>query len=455
MDTQAPEFEQRLSDLEAHIERLTHTLQHWRDSQEHLQPIERRLTQLTDHCADILKQWTATGERHAHAVNELETRLTGWNEIETRLQRDASFRFQALERTIEQEWSALRSLHEEPTRQLRAQAESLTEICVTTAGSAQTGLERAEARLALLESDLHRRMDELTHDVQAAVAELRQRVDPAALHGPAKPWQLDEVTRLHQELRDGAAQAPTASTDPPPPRETATGLAVRRPVTIFDSTDEPRSDRGRQADARAAAAPIASPSASNAKWYAAIAVFVLALAVAGFVAYSFYRMATNAAALASEAQQHAERIATAATRSIEAARQDAAQQIAEARETASKAQVVSDVLAAPDLLRFNLAGGEAESRSSGQLLWSRSRGVVFSGSRLPVPPDGSTYQLWLLTTAAPVSGGTFVPDASGRATQATATPPAIPRAVVGARVTLERTPGNSAPSGTTVLARTQ
>jgi len=122
MEAQAPGFEQRLSDLEAHIDRLTTALQHWRDSQDLVPPMERRLAQLTDQCADILKQWTATGERHAHAVGELESRLTGWNDIETRLQRDASFRFQALERAIEQEWSSLRSLHEEPTRQLRAQA---------------------------------------------------------------------------------------------------------------------------------------------------------------------------------------------------------------------------------------------------------------------------------------------------------------------------------------------
>ena len=56
--------------------------------------------------------------------------LTGWNDIESRLERDASWRFQGLERTIGREWASLRLLHEEPARQLREQAESLTEICV-------------------------------------------------------------------------------------------------------------------------------------------------------------------------------------------------------------------------------------------------------------------------------------------------------------------------------------
>jgi hypothetical protein len=60
-----------------------------------------------------------------------------------------------------------------------------------------------------------------------------------------------------------------------------------------------------------------------------------------------------------QAQQHAEEIASSADKRIEAARQDAATNIAQARETASKAQVTSDVLAAPDLVRFNLTVAKA------------------------------------------------------------------------------------------------
>ena len=43
-------------------------------------------------------------------------------------------------------------------------------------------------------------------------------------------------------------------------------------------------------------------------------------------------------------------------------------------DTAAKAQVTSDVLASSDLIRFNVVGGPAAARFSGQLLWSRSRG---------------------------------------------------------------------------------
>src|SRR5215471_17128647 len=158
---QVGSFELRLADLEAHLERLTSTLQQWEKTGEPPHPVEQHLADLAGRCSDIVKQWASTSERHAQAVSELETKLNDWNDAATRLQRDATGRFQDLERLIEHEWASLRRLHEEPVRQLRDQAESLTEICVSTAGSTQTGIERAEARLAVLEKDLHRRMDAL------------------------------------------------------------------------------------------------------------------------------------------------------------------------------------------------------------------------------------------------------------------------------------------------------
>jgi hypothetical protein len=106
------------------------------------------------------------------------------------------------------------------------------------------------------------------------------------------------------------------------------------------------------------------------------------------------------------------------------------------------------------LIRFNLGGGAQAARSSAQVLLSRSRGVVFSGSGLGAPAPDFTYQLWLWTAARPVSVGTFVPDASGRATLSLETLPALPR-VLGAAVTLEKAPGGDAPAGPAVLTRAE
>src|SRR5262249_33599737 len=130
----------------------------------------------------------------------------------------------------------------------------------------------------------------------------------------------------------------------------------------------------------------------------------------------------------------------------------AAKQIQEARETALKAQSISDVLAAPDLVRFNLAGGTAGARLTGQMLWSRSRGLVFSATRLPSPPSNSTYQVWLMSSGGAVSAGASRLASSGRATMVPAVP-GVAGPVVGAAVTVERAGGGSSPPGEPVLAR--
>jgi hypothetical protein len=141
-----------------------------------------------------------------------------------------------------------------------------------------------------------------------------------------------------------------------------------------------------------------------------------------------------------------------ANREVTAARQDADRQIAEARQLAQRAETVGVILTAPDLIRFNLTSSETNG-SSAQLLWSRTRGLVLSGSRLPAAPPESTYQLWLVTNTQSVGAGLFVPDEAGRATLVVDAPPRVPGPVVGAAVTIEPSGGRSTPTGRTLLAR--
>jgi len=79
--------------------------------------------------------------------------------------------------------------------------------------------------------------------------------------------------------------------------------------------------------------------------------------------------------------------------------------------------------------------------------------MVFSASRLPSPPLGSTYQVWLLTSVDAVSASTFVPDSAGRITIYLDTPPRVPRPVVGAIVTTEPSGGSQSPSTEPLLSR--
>jgi hypothetical protein len=434
-------FEQRLVDLEAQLDRLTQFLLRWRETGDHFPPAEQRLAQLTEQCATLLQQWTTASERHSNLVGELESKLTGWSEIESRLQREAAWRFEGLERLIEREWESLRRVHEEPARQLREHAESLTEICVATAGSTQTGIERAEARLATIEKDLHRRMDDLSRNMHAVLTELRQP-GVAALPRPANAWALDEVTRLHQEIRDSEGTGQN--------RETGRAESVLDGATVSVAlTAAPPVEKS---DAEQSAAEQIDTRSAR-KWYAALGVLAAATAITGGLAWSFYGKARVAAENASAARQRADLIATSAAERIDATRRDAAAQIAVARDAASRAQLTGDILSAPDLVRFNLVGGESAARASAQLLWSRSRGLVFSSTRLPPLPPHAVYQVWLLTAADAVSAGTVEPDASGRATLATDKPPDVPRPIAGVRVTLEAAPGRAAPSGATVLSR--
>jgi hypothetical protein len=451
-------FEIRLADLEAHLDRLSSTIQRGGSIGEPPQPVEQHLLDLAERCSDILKQWAETSERHALAVGELETKLSNWNDVTARLQRDATGRFQDLERLIEHEWASLRRLHEEPARQLRDQAESLTEICVSTAGSTQTGIERAEARLATLEKDLHRRMDDLSRDVHAVLDELRQQ-NGTTLRSPSSSWALDEVTRLHHEIRDGASVGKTRVMDESIPDAPPPALALVTASGLTPSAAEVRRGKSAElpdADERPLAAEPDTSERPERKWVVAAAAAALLLVIGGGFSVLFYSRARLAAEQATAARQSAETIGNVANERIEAARRDAAAQIEIARGAASRAQITSDVLAAPDLMRFNLVGGEGAARASAQLLLSRSQGMVFSGSHLPSPgAAGHVYQIWLLTATDPVGAGTFAPDDSGRVTFATDRPPDVPRPIVGVRVTIEAAPGRQTPSDQTVLSRAQ
>src|SRR5258705_2489023 len=202
MHQQGPDLEQRLSKLEAQLDRFSLTLHQWQQTQKHLQPVESRLSELIEQSNGILDRWTVTDQRHTHAVGEVESRLSDWNAIETRLERDANQRIQEFEQTMQHELSALRQMHEEPVKHLREQAASLGEICVA-ATSSVTGLERTEARFAALEPDLHLRLNELARGLQALVAELRGGAEnrTASLTGEAPAWPLEDVVRLHDDLR--------------------------------------------------------------------------------------------------------------------------------------------------------------------------------------------------------------------------------------------------------------
>jgi hypothetical protein len=434
LETDSSGLEQRLSNLQEQIEHLRRTADR--------RPLEERLATLTEFGAAILKRWAVTADRHAAAVGQFEAHLRALGDAGSQLQQDASQRLVDLERIIAQEWDSLRDIHQVPVKRLVEQAATLTEVCIATANSAQHGFDRAEARIAALESEFHRSTSELTREIQTAVAELRSlaHVAPGARHltGPAASWPLDDVTRLHTQLREaqGVHVTEPRALGSAPDFEPANGQTPVPPAPPIEP-------------ASVAAVPASAPQTRRNALIAAAAVVLLF--IAGTFAWRLENQVRASTERLNETQRQLRLTTETAARQLNETQVQASRAISTAQELASRAQMISDVLAAPDLVRFPLVGRDAVEAASGQVLWSRSRGIlIFSATGLPAPPQNSTYQVWLLTRTGAVSVGTFVPDSGGHAT-VSATPKVPP--LVGAMVTIERKGGNDTPSGEPLLAR--
>lgn len=129
---------------------------------------------------------------------------------------------------------------------------------------------------------------------------------------------------------------------------------------------------------------------------------------------------------------------------------DARRRAEEAQRRAVEAQAAIDILAAPDLVRIDLAGQAGARQTSARALWSRQRGMVFSATNLPPLAEGRVYQVWVIASnTPPISAGLLAADGSG----IFMTPPDIapPTAVA---VTSEPAGGMPAPTTTPFLVGT-
>ena len=411
-------IEQRESDLRLQLEHVHVALQQLRQTQESMHGLETRLADMTRDCAGILDRWAKNDEKHAAAVVELHSRLSEWNDIERRLLNESTTRIHQFERSLQHEWGALKQSHEEPIRQLDAQTTRITEACLTAVDQALRGFERAEARLTTLEQELHREMGTLAREVREALADVRQKAPEL---GARQPWSLDNVVRIHNELRsdgEGAgAGAPAlavaggvveAGLQPRAGHITATApargtLALADPVPLERIAPiHPRGGQHTFLPADSVAMHTAGPT-----WRRpAVLLGLLVVGVGAFALYEQSQVRSSLQAATSRAEA-AERGASEtrqrAEKQFEAVRKASDEQLQAAQQTARSAQSLATLLAAPDLHRFDLAADDA--RVAAQVLWSRSQGIAFSASRLPAPPAGQGYQLWLLTPTRTTSVG--------------------------------------------------
>ncbi len=125
--------------------------------------------------------------------------------------------------------------------------------------------------------------------------------------------------------------------------------------------------------------------------------------------------------------------------------------IASLQHAAERGTSAMAVLTAPDLVPIDLAGQPDAPDARARAFWSRQRGMVFSASRLPPPPPGKVYQVWVVTAdPAPISAGLIEPDPQGHVDVVFATPPDIAQPTAVA-VTLEPAGGVPAPTGAKFL----
>jgi hypothetical protein len=432
-------------DLQAQVDGLRQALRDWRRTREYSQPTEERLAHITLQCARMVDSWQQTERRRSTTVAAAEDGPE-WSGVNGQVQHATGERIRALERAIEREWNSLPESSDDAPGQLSAQVVSLAESCVTAANLTLRSFANAESRLAALEQDLQTHMRQLSRDLQSVLVELRSARQPS-LPGTASAFPLESVMRIHEELResDGASSAAADALKPAPLRALPQPAAPDNGVVARLASLE----RTVESVAEAAAEKPRSGGWRPLYTVAAIVVALAGLALTGMWMQRRIDARLNEAAIRVTAAER-QRDETAA-----ATREEASRQVAEARESAAKAQVVANILAAPDLVRYWLTGASADSRAYAQILFSRSRGMVFSASRLEQPGEGRTYQLWFLTRGEPVNGGVITPDSAGRVTLATDIPIAVEGRLTGAVVTVEAAGGGATPSAERVLIRAE
>ena len=387
--------------------------------------LEQRLARFEaqlDRFSLTLREWQHARDDPAQAADSL----------------DVDRRIRALEETFDREARALRRLHEQPLKQLQAQTANLSEICIAATNSVNS-LDQAEARLAALHTDLHLHLTDLSRNFQALANDLRNAVpSTVTAGGPGASWPLERVVHVHDELRRA-----TGSRNGAAPHASGMDLRSAASEAHLDGTPD------------AHETPSTPPGRRWWRYGAAAAALIAVVAIGLAVERGLEARLDDAAARVTAAEQHAETTTHLANEQITSARAEADRQIGDARKSAQRAETIGAVLTAPDLVRFALTGGSPERRLSAQVLWSRTRGLVLSASRLPVAPPDTNYQVWLWANGEPVSAGVFVPDANGRVTLVNDAPPKVSGPVANIEVTVEPSGGRATPSGRTLLARLQ
>jgi hypothetical protein len=132
----------------------------------------------------------------------------------------------------------------------------------------------------------------------------------------------------------------------------------------------------------------------------------------------------------------------------EAAEANIARLTEEASTVATQADLAVSILTAPDMRRVDLQGFDASRDATARAYWSGTKGLLIVADRLPTPPPGRLYQVWLIGAGAPgpVSAG-LIDGQSGRGMLIVPPPGGVTGQSITVAVTDEPDGGLPAPSG--------
>ena len=111
------------------------------------------------------------------------------------------------------------------------------------------------------------------------------------------------------------------------------------------------------------------------------------------------------------------------------------------------------ILAAPDARRLPLRDSSAPPAAiAGQVIWSRTHGVLVTAIQVPPAAGGEVYQVWGQTRTGPINLGPAFVDGQGRLSLLSESTLEMADEPTGFTVTREPAPGSRDPRGATILS---
>ncbi len=320
---------------------------------------------------------------------------------------------------------------------------------------------RTQHQTHLRARDLELELASVVERARGVVAELASIGDHArqAADVATRDALADSLTRAQEFEQRGARILEAYGT-----AIRAAQQAVARAEARIDAFDERVARELAQAgrDIREAAAiikegpprPVEPTPAPAARWRSVLPALIAAALILGALAvYSLIaRTLRDASTRAAAAERQAHEIQRDSNQQIAAINRAAQQANADALAAAGRAERMFAVLAAPDIQRLPMRGVRGSRDAAGQAVWSPSRGVVITATRLPALVPNATYQVWLVTRQDSLSLGHVSPDAQGRINVYFDFPIGFTGNPWGFMLSLEPVGGSPRPSRAIVLA---